>query len=360
MEMGIRRTFRTLVLAVAGGTFICAIMVVARVEDALARGQSADVANEFPLSWPYFLPLMLLSWGLQSAFDRWRRLTRPLPAGLLFAAVMLIFFPGYIAYEGLLGMSQASDAESGLLDHLTRQSRFGWWIDGMIVMATFALHYGLATRSRLIVREADLSRQRTENAELRLALLQGQLEPHFLFNALNGVAALVRSGDRDRSLSVLEEISEMLRYALRASRTGLLTVQDELDFVDRYLSLQAMRFGPRLRIEREDMPIEWFAIPCPPLLIQPLVENAIRHGVETTSGDAQVRVSAMLEDEKVVIEVCNSIATGAEPLAGNGIGMSLVSGRLAAAFGDEGRLMSLKSENAFISTLSFPARRTDD
>lgn len=354
------RPARTLAVAVAGWTFACLVMVVARVEDAIARGEHATIASAFPLSWPYFFPLILLSWGLQLAFAKWPSLTHPWPALRLFLAVILIFYPAYIIYEGLLGMWYAGKNWAALWQHLADQSRFGWWIDGMIVAATIALHFGVASRARLQARDIDLQREQKENAELRLALLQGQLEPHFLFNALNGVSALVRSGDRERSLAVLEQVSELLRYALRASRVGMLTVQDELDFVDRYLSLQSVRFGPRLSIRRQCGAADWASISCPPLLMQPLVENAVRHGVEVTSGEAVVTVATHVERGEVKIEVRNTVVSGGQAAAGNGIGVALVKGRLAAAFGDDGKLVSKQKDGEYVAAVSFPVRSFDE
>ncbi|KZS00924.1 Uncharacterized protein APZ42_002590, partial [Daphnia magna] len=123
-----------------------------------------------------------------------------------------------------------------------------WWFEFMVVTGTFAAVVGLSAWQRSRRRERDWALAQSDNLRLRLTLLQGQLEPHFLFNTLNGVSSLVRAGERGQALSALSRVSELLRYALRVSRLDWVTVQDELDFVRDYLALQSLRFGAGLRL----------------------------------------------------------------------------------------------------------------
>jgi sensor histidine kinase YesM len=130
--------------------------------------------------------------------------------------------------------------------------------------------------------QASLLESRLNQAQLRA--LQAQLQPHFLFNTLNGIATLVRR-DPATAEEMLLSLSELLRIALSSSHRQEIPLREELDFLDRYLAIQRMRFGDRLQVSEE---IEASAMDClvPALLLQPLVENAIRHGLEPSGNRA--------------------------------------------------------------------------
>lgn len=349
------RALRYLAASIAAWTAIAAVMTLARIEDAVSAGRGAWFWSEFVGNLPYFVPLMALSWTLQLCFQRWPLLTQSISrTAAVFAAVLLLFFPAYVISEATISLVQQGQPVGHLWSVLARQSRFGWWIDAMIVLGATAFHYALASRRRLVEREVDLHRRESENLELRLSLLQSQLEPHFLFNALNSVAALVRTDDREMALEVMERLSELLRYALRASRAGMMTMQDELQFTERYLSVQAMRFGDRLQIERKVENVDWSGIECPPLLFQPLVENALRHGIETSPGSNRLEFAAYLEGEDVCVAIANDVDRTRDAQPGNGMGLSLVADRLHAVFGSKGAIETRMEGDRFLASIRFP------
>jgi LytS/YehU family sensor histidine kinase len=157
------------------------------------------------------------------------------------------------------------------------------------------------------------------------------------------------------ALDVLEKVSDLLRYALRASRTGMLTMQDELDFAERYLSVQSMRHGDRLQIECRIEADNWSEIDCPPLLFQPLIENALRHGIESAPGPNRVTMSVHCKEEDVVIEIVNDIDENMPPLPGTGMGLSLVRDRLHAVYGMRASLSTERQGRQFTAKVRFPA-----
>ncbi|WP_444996237.1 sensor histidine kinase [Aliikangiella sp. IMCC44359] len=116
-------------------------------------------------------------------------------------------------------------------------------------------------------------------SELRIQSLLSQLEPHFLFNALNSIASLVRTLDKKRALTAIRRLSDLLRYAIEASNQKYVNFEDELNFVQDYLSLQSLRFEEKLSIKLLDKRSVQNQI-CPPFLLQTFVENAIKHGLE--------------------------------------------------------------------------------
>jgi two-component system sensor histidine kinase AlgZ len=155
------------------------------------------------------------------------------------------------------------------------------------------------------------------NASARLAELQSRIRPHFLFNALNTALALVRV-DPERAEAVLEDLSELFRVAL-AEAGASVSLLEEIELARRYLAIEEVRFGPRLRVEWQIDP-KVHRARLPPLVLQPLVENAVRHGIEPAARGGFVRVRASVQRGQAVVEVSNSV--GEEP-GSPGHGMAL-------------------------------------
>ncbi|MDZ7590563.1 MAG: histidine kinase [Rubrivivax sp.] len=164
------------------------------------------------------------------------------------------------------------------------------------------------------------------NASARLAELQSRIRPHFLFNALNTALALVRA-DPGRAEAVLEDLAQLFRVAL-AEAGASVALEEEIDLARRYLAIEQVRFGARLQVRwqiSEDARVA--AARVPPLVLQPLVENAVRHGVEPAVGGGRVAVSASMQRGQVVVQVSNTV--GSEPgTPGHGMALHNVRERL--------------------------------
>ena len=164
------------------------------------------------------------------------------------------------------------------------------------------------------------------NASARLAELQSRIRPHFLFNALNTALALVRA-DPERAEAVLEDLAQLFRVAL-AEAGASVALEEEIDLAKRYLAIEQVRFGARLQVRwqiSEDARVA--AARVPPLVLQPLVENAVRHGVEPAVGGGRVAVSASVQRGQVVVQVSNTV--GSEPgTPGHGMALHNVRERL--------------------------------
>jgi two-component system sensor histidine kinase AlgZ len=158
----------------------------------------------------------------------------------------------------------------------------------------------------------------------RLAELQSRIRPHFLFNTLNSALALVRL-DPQRAESVLEDLAELFRAAL-ADTDGEVRLADEVALAQRYLAIEQIRFGSRLRV-RWDLDDAAAAARVPPLLLQPLVENAVRHGVEPAPDGGDIRISTRLKGGRALISIVNSVANGASQ-PGHGMALANVKERL--------------------------------
>jgi two-component system LytT family sensor kinase len=161
-----------------------------------------------------------------------------------------------------------------------------------LVLIGFALRLHDKTR-RLEIRESHLE---ADLARAQLEVLRLEIQPHFLFNTLNAISALIRLKANDRALDMLVGLSELMRYTLDRSVEQMVQLDLELDYIRRYIAIQQARFGDRLQV-RFDIADECGAITVPAFLLQPIVENALRHGVAGVSRPCRVDVCAALDDE---------------------------------------------------------------
>lgn len=180
--------------------------------------------------------------------------------------------------------------------------------------------------------------QARRDTEARLKLLQAQIEPHFLFNTLANVGSLIDS-DPQRARQLLDRLNDWLRIALARTRDDQASLGDELALLENWLEILAVRFGPRLDWQFEvDAALR--RLPFPPMLLQPLLENAIKHGIEPRIGGGRVRLAARQTGCRLCIEVIDDgVGFPPAPTAlAAGTGLDNVRARIAALYGDQGRL----------------------
>jgi two-component system sensor histidine kinase AlgZ len=161
----------------------------------------------------------------------------------------------------------------------------------------------------------------------KLAELQSRIRPHFLFNTLNSAIALVRQ-EPARAEGLLEDLSDLFRAAL-AEHGEAVTLAQEIELAKNYLSIEQVRFGERLQVQWQLDPAANLA-KLPPLLLQPLVENAVHHGVEPSAQGASIVITTKREGSKVVVQITNTLPpkTNTSSTAGNGIALNNVHERL--------------------------------
>jgi hypothetical protein len=203
-------------------------------------------------------------------------------------------------------------------------------------LAGIVASYYFYSTNRSEYLERKMAEARRHANEARLKLLETQLEPHMLFNTLANLRALI-GVDPARAQVMLDHMIAYLRATLDASRTTTHTLEAEFDRLRDYLELMAIRMGPRLRFELR-LPGDLARQPVPALLLQPLVENSIKHGLEPKVGGGVVVVSAQRDGSELVLEVSDT-GVGAEcDTASRGFGMAHVRERLAALHGDAARM----------------------
>ncbi len=184
--------------------------------------------------------------------------------------------------------------------------------------------------------------------EAQLKMLQAQIEPHFLFNTLANVSSLI---DTDPALSkkLLERLNDWLRIALVRTRSDNATLGDELEMLENYLQILKIRFGDRLRWDT-DVEGEARNLVFPPMLLQPLVENAVRHGIEPKIGGGEIQIRASLSDTLLRIEVSDT-GVGLIGKEGGGTGLANIRARLATLYGERGRLTIQDGHNGGVTAI---------
>jgi two-component system sensor histidine kinase AlgZ len=185
----------------------------------------------------------------------------------------------------------------------------------------------------------------------RLSELQARIRPHFLFNTLNSAIALVRE-DPARAETLLEDLSDLFRHAL-AEQAESVTLSEEVALARRYLGIEQVRFGERLRVEWALDPLAGDA-KVPPLVLQPLVENAVRHGVEPSASGAQVRISTQRRGGVVVVKVTNTVPAG-QGQRGHGVAQDNVRDRLRLLHDVQGQFQTALVDGIYQVRIEVPA-----
>jgi len=218
-------------------------------------------------------------------------------------------------------------------------SQPAFWAEFLVISVVISFIIGLRYRARW--KQEALQARITES---QLRLLQGQIEPHFLFNTLANVQSLI-DFDPERAKLMLERFTDYLRASLGQLRGESTTLAQEFAMLEAYLGLMQLRMGERLRV-RLDLPAELAGFELPPLLVQPLVENAIHHGLEPKVGGGAVTVSARREAGQLCIAVEDDGQGLDAPKrrVGNGLALDNIRARLTARWGPAAMLALLPRE----------------
>jgi hypothetical protein len=272
----------------------------------------------------------------------------PVMVGVLIVGTVL----GYIAGNALANLLTAREAPGILLSH-PRQALVVLMISLIPgIAATFFFH----SRARLAATEARAQQAQREAAENQLRLLESQLEPHMLFNTLANLRVLIGL-DPPRAQAMLDQLIAFLRATLNASRVGRHALSAEFSRLADYLALMQVRMGARLQM-RLDLPDELASLALPPLLLQPLVENAIKHGLEPKVEGGRIEVRAARDRDRLVLSVRDTGVGLAAPAAeGTHFGLLQVRERLATLYGDVAFLTladAADAEGGVLATVHLP------
>lgn len=194
-----------------------------------------------------------------------------------------------------------------------------------------------------------------QDAELRA--LRAQIDPHFLFNSLNSISALTTS-DPPKARTMVILLAEFFRNSLDLGSKNRIALADELSLIEKFLTIEQVRFGSRLQVQQD---IEQKTLECkiPPLLLQPLIENAVRHGISQLIEGGTITLRIRLHNDRLNINIENPFDPEYVPKKGTGLGVKNVRSRIQTLYGNEGRVDIEKKSNIFIVEFSFPVKDSD-
>jgi hypothetical protein len=202
---------------------------------------------------------------------------------------------------------------------------------GVILMVSYLLD----SRERLALQQTETAHLNEELSKAQLNALRKQIEPHFLFNTLSAISGLVREKRTDAAVSMIAGLSDFLRRVLEDSGRQQVTLAEELEFAQKYLDIQKVRFAERLKVS-VNVPGELFLAQVPSLILQPMVENAIKHGIAKRVQGGAIRIAAFRFNGRLTLSVYNDgPSLPAEwQTTHSGIGISNVRTRLQGLYGD--------------------------
>jgi hypothetical protein len=304
------------------------------------------------------LPLVIISYQA-SLKIQWRPVLIAVPLqavlGFVFAALA---YPAMIVAEYIVGDSPFHQQVGGHGPFSDPMVLSLWLASFVSFIPTYGFGLALVTGSSLYTRFRNLELQRSalerEWSAARLATLRMQLSPHTLFNLLHTIRGLIE-WDPKSAQAMVVQLADLLRRLLNAGERDFSRLADELQFVRLYLELQQKRFADRLTIKlppAEDIVDAW----VPSLILQPLVENAVVHGLAGHQGPVEVRIAVSKTDESLILKLSNTIADGKQ--AGTeSIGLNNVRERLAVQFEGRARLVAGPSGREWVSEITMPWMR---
>ncbi len=270
---------------------------------------------------------------------------------LMVAAVIIAawYFVSYYTLSSLLS------ADNDYLQFL--QESIPWRIiTGFFYYVVFVLIY------YVILYYEDLQEKLKRESELQnlvkeaeLNALKAQINPHFLFNSLNSVSSLTMASPQKAQEMVIK-LSDFLRYSLSSDRKSITSMENEFNNISRYLDIEKVRFGKRLKFIA-DIPEECLSSNVPSLILQPLIENAIKHGVYNSSEEVTIKLTCIKNDDFVIIEISNDFDPAAIRKKGEGIGLKNIKNRLQLIYQRQDLLITEANNNVFKATLKLPTEK---
>ena len=276
--------------------------------------------------------------------------------GLLAALLAVVDIAIFSAIYGLF------DAQHG--SSITTSYVTNWAGNFAIFSSQYSLiavaFWTLETLDALRRKQVELEESRTATAQAqntankaRLFALRYQLNPHFLFNTLNSISSLVMTGRSADAEEMLVQLSDFLRTTLVTDPEEQQTLEGELETIDAYLSIERIRFGDRLAMSI-DCPAELRDIRIPHFLLQPLVENSIKHGVASCDRAVTISICAREQDGDLVIAIENDCDNKTPSPRGTGVGLRNVAERLRAVYGERGHLETIARETGHLAIVRVP------
>jgi two-component system LytT family sensor kinase len=278
----------------------------------------------------------------------------PTKAWLVFYGMMIGIAPAAMGWYVDLSIAQWVYSNSpkymAWLENLKWQRLLFYAITGAW-MSTLA-----AQKRKMAVLEQqfkELTDAATLHREAELFKLRQQLQPHFLYNSLNSISALVMI-EPDQAQEMIGRLSDFLRNSVKREGKEAIPVAEELEYIEAYLGIEAVRFGDRLQIIYDRQFTDHATIP--PFLMQPILENAIKFGLYGNTGSVEIHMHIQLQDDNLRIRITNPYAENEKPPSGTGFGLHGIRRRLYLLYGRTDLLETAQEGGVFITTLTIPQR----
>jgi sensor histidine kinase YesM len=314
------------------------------------------------LLWLPFFTLGLLSFRASYRKRGWHTLSmgRLIPLGLAYAGVIAL---GTVLISLALTLPVFWDylfTEDFLTRHNTTVPQ---QLGRLVINTALSTHvfasgwifmYISVTGKRRIS-EAELSNLRLQNSlrEAQLSSLANQLNPHFLFNALNNIRFMIHENPKHAD-RMITELSEMLRYSLETSKKDKVTLQEEITMIERYIDIVKIQFEERLQFSMA-IPDNMYQHLVPPMMLQMLVENAIKHGLDNLQQGGRLHIAGKEENTHIIFAITNDSAESNSKLnASMGIGLANIEQRLKLLYNNQASLSVTNSESEFSVAISIP------
>jgi two-component system sensor histidine kinase AlgZ len=225
----------------------------------------------------------------------------------------------------------------------------------VVLIAWSALYFGIKHYGTVEEQRGRLLQSEATAREAQLQALHYQLQPHFLFNTLNAISSLVVSKQPELATEMIAKLAGLLRSTLSFPEAHVVTLREELAVTEEYLSIEQVRFGPRLAVSLS-VGSGAYDAQVPRFLLQPMVENAIRHGIARRPNGGEVAIRASAMEGQLRIEIENDRTEGQQPGGeGHGLGLANTRTRLEKLYGEQGSVeVSTVQNNRFLVLIRFP------
>lgn len=273
------------------------------------------------------------------------------------AAAVLISFLWVLCARLLAYCLSQWQSFQGLSERLAPQIPVLFGVGFLLYLLSVASHYVFLAIEDSRIAEARAMETSILARDAELKALKAQVNPHFLFNSLNSISALT-SVDPSKAREMCILLAEFLRMTLGLGEKSSVPLSEELSLLHRYLAIEKVRFGARLQME-EDVQEDTKALQLPPLLLQPLVENAITHGIANLQDGGRVRLSGESHNGRILLSVENTFDPESSPTGKGGLGLKNVRERLEARYGKEANMRISSEDTKFRVELSFPAEAAE-
>lgn len=359
-----RRTLSSVGVIVLLWTILIVLGALGDLSDDAKRGGKAEFSALLTRWFFDHVLLIGLCCACHELFQRRPQLVTSRRAFALMVGALLVFYlPLHLLFQmATFAISNGKPVlPGGALASLQNAPRMLWFFEAFWATFTFIGVVAVCNWRHARKQQQAWMQSQSENFALRLELeqqrllaLRGQLNPHFLFNALNAISALVRTQDGKMALAGIGHLSDLLRYALQASEREHVSLLDERQFVADYLALQTMRYGARLQVHIDGDDATALVGDVPPLLLQPLIENALRHDLDCHQGPSDIRLSFGGDGERLTISVSNPLNDGHTTNPGLGLGLHHSRARLQLAYGADATLTAAPANGRFEVFISMP------